>query len=109
MSTEDAWLKLAKKVAGIMRLSGAREFRLVDSGGKFHFEVTPDEQKSDFAKLSELNAELVAALENVVSLYDDFESGDSNYENAYLCFYKGESARWEKARAAIAKTKEDCK
>ena len=52
---------------------------------------------------------LLAALESLIELDDAFQDGDTNYENAYLCFYKGEYETWAKARAAVTNAKEDSK
>ena len=57
------------------------------------------------AKLEARRDELLAAMEALIALDDQFQAGDTTHENAYLCFYKGEYATWDKARAAIAKAK----
>ncbi len=45
--------------------------------------------------------ELADKLEKLVKLDDEFQECDSTYENAYLCFYKGQYATWREARETL--------
>jgi len=62
--------------------------------------------KHPMRSLEAINAELLAALESLIAMDDEFNACETTHENAYLCFYKGQYSAWEKARGVAAKAKE---
>ena len=61
-------------------------------------------------RLRTINAELLAALENLVGHFDAFievGNGWGNQEQAYYCLDKGAQDSWAKARAAIKRAREN--